>query len=116
MMLLAVASMAVVSPAAAEGARMRRPRGERPADGARVRGERGERGERPADPPRMRDGMYGGEAGAYGDMDMDMDMDMTCSTSLLDAVAATPDLSTLGTAVVVSPRTTCNTDTPCPHS
>lgn len=35
-------------------------------------------------------------------MGMDMDMDMACTTTLLDAVAATPDLSTLGAAVAAA--------------
>lgn len=108
-LLLAVSSMAILSPAAADASRMRRPRGDRPDDAPRERGDRRGRGERPADPPRMRDsdGMYGEIAGAYGDMememDMDTDMDMECTTTLLDAVAATPDLSTLGAAVAVRP-------------
>lgn len=108
-MLLAVSSLAIVAPAAADGSRMRRPRGDRPEDAPRERGDRRDRrarGERPVDAPRMREGMYGDEAGAYGevagvygDMDMEMEMGMECTTTLLDAVAATPDLSTLGAAV-----------------
>eukprot|EP00892_Ulva_mutabilis_P011463 jgi/Ulvmu1/868/UM100_0020.1 len=104
---LALASVGIVSQAEATG-RERRPRGDRPVDTPRVRGERGERGARPMDPPRMRDGMYGdeagaygGEAGAYGDMDMDMDMDV-CDTSLLDVAASTPELSTLNAAIAAA--------------
>lgn len=105
MMILGLAAVALVDPAAADGSRMRRPRGDRPADPIRERRDRRSRGVRPVDPPRMRDGMYGDEAGAYGDVagayGEDM-MEETCSTSLLDAVAATPDLSTLGAAVAAA--------------
>lgn len=106
-----MSSLALVAPAAADGSRMRRPRGERPVDPPRERGDRRdrrERRERPVDAPRLREGVYGDEAGAYGDEAgaygdgmMGMDVDMTCTTTLLDAVAATPDLATLGTAVAV---------------
>lgn len=105
MALLALACVLLVAPAAAESSRMRRPRGDRPEDAVRERSDRRGRRERPVDPPRMREGMYGDEAGAYGDEAGaygGMDPDMACQTSLLDAVAATPDLSTLGAAVAAA--------------
>lgn len=108
MAILGLAAVALVDPAVADS-RMRRPRGDRPADPARERGDRGDRrgrGERPADPPRMRDdGMYGDEAGAYGEVAGaygEPMMEEVCETTLLDAVAATPDLSTLGAAVAAA--------------
>lgn len=86
MMLLALASVAVVSPAAAQS-RMRRPRGERPEDAPRVRAERdsGMYGEEA--------GAYGAELGAYGGI---------CDTSILEFAQTTPEISTLNAAVAAA--------------
>eukprot|EP00892_Ulva_mutabilis_P011474 jgi/Ulvmu1/869/UM100_0021.1 len=79
MFVLTLASVGLISQAQGHsGHRERRPRGDRPMDGARVRD--------------MRDGgMYDDDAGAYGDMDMGMVMDvgMDCSRTLVEVAGLT---------------------------